>query len=97
MSTNHTLASSKMRRMWGTKVYLEPNEEVTNEEDAEIVRLTAKQFGANSIDRKSFMHFSNHKPSHLLFSLCSVLASLGICYKIAEDKMKVTFETEKTT
>ena len=39
MSTNHTLASSKMRRMWGTKVYLAPNEELTNEEDAEIVRL----------------------------------------------------------
>lgn len=56
-----------------------------------------KQFVADKIDRKSFMHFSNHKPSHLLFSLCSVLAALGICFKIAEDKMKVTFETEKTT
>ena len=56
-----------------------------------------KQFEDEKIDRKSFMHFSNHKPSHLLFSLCTVLASLGICYTIAEDKMKVTFETEKTT
>lgn len=42
------------------------------------------------------MHFSHLNPSHLLLNLCTVLHSMGICHMMAEDKMKVTFESEKT-
>ena len=98
VSTNFTMPIQKMRRFWGTKVYLAPDEVRTNEEDdAKIVRLTVKQFATDKIDRKSFMHFSHLNPSHLLLNLCTVLQTMGICHVIADDKMKVTFEIEKTT
>ena len=43
VSTNFTMPIQKMRRFWGTKVYLAPDEVRTNEEDdAKIVRLTVK-------------------------------------------------------
>ena len=42
LTTDHTVASQKMRRFWGTKVYLAPDEVRDDVEEADKVRLTVK-------------------------------------------------------